>query len=480
MKRSTTLLLAAIVAVAAAPAYAVDVVVQASSTWGKKHDNAVSRIGGEIVWKHVESGTGVVRGSGDDFYAKLVKTKAFKYSARDVTINWQPGLKVSESRIDDGFVGDGVVANGGAIFPDDDARYPAQWAHPAIDTSGAWDGGCTGAGARVAILDGGLYDLHQDLDAQIDAACSVSFVGGQPYNNDTGTFWHGTHVASIVAGEDNLISGVGIAPEADIIGVKVLHSGSGSFSAILSGILYASDPAGFGADPGCKADIINMSLGVPGGVLRREAASRGEGANFLAIITNIMNYAARQNVLVVSSAGNEAIDFGQETNSVVVPGQLGNGVAISATAPVGWGTGATDYDTPASYSNFGEDLIWVSAPGGDANCYTAACDETCNIAGTSNPCWVYDLYIAACRGSGGSTTSSCWAAGTSMAAPVVSGVAALMKGANPALTRADLKELLKDSAWDSGAPGHDEFHGHGWVNASAACSAAMAFVPPVE
>lgn len=478
MKRSTTLLLAAIVAVAAAPSYAVDVVVQASSTWGKKHDQAVARVGGSVVWKHEASGTGLVRGEGDDFYAKLVKTKAFRYTGRDITLDWQPGLKVAESRIDDGSFSDGVGANGGAIFPNDDARYPAQWAHSAIDTAGAWTAGCTGAGVRVAILDGGLYHLHQDLDAQIDTACSVSFITGQPYNNDTGTLWHGTHVASIVAGEDNLVSGVGIAPEADIVGVKVLHNGSGPFSGILNGILYAADPAAFGADPGCKADIINMSLGIPDGVLRREAASRGEGANFLAIITNIMNYAARQNVLVVASAGNEAIDFGQESNAVVVPGQLGNGVAISATGPVGWGTGATDYDTPASYSNYGEDLVWVSAPGGDANCYTEACEETCSIASTSNPCWVYDMYIAACRGSGGSTSSSCFGAGTSMAAPVVSGVAALMKGANPALTRAELKELLKESAWDSGAPGHDEFHGHGWVNAADACAAAMAYVPP--
>src|SRR5881628_4251895 len=76
------------------------------------------------------------------------------------------------------------------------------------------------------------------------------------------TFWHGTHVAGIVAapggpGNSNLGT-VGIAPSATIIGVKVLHCGSGAFSWVIRGIVYAATPI---AQGGAGADIINMSLG---------------------------------------------------------------------------------------------------------------------------------------------------------------------------------------------------------------------------
>jgi subtilisin family serine protease len=461
MKRSTTLLLAAIVAVAAAPAFAVDIVVQSSTAWGKKHDQAVARVGGSVVWKHAPSGTGLVRGEGDDFYAKLVKTKAFKYTVHNVELRWQPEIE---------------PAGGTVVDPTDDDFYPYQWPHLAIDSEGAWAMGCDGTGARVAVLDGGIYTEHLDLVGQIDTACSVSFVPGQAFNTDTGTFWHGTHVAGIVVAGDNDFGTVGVAPGATVMGVKVLHGGSGGFDGILAGILYAADPELFGGDPACKADILNMSLGIPGGLPRNLFASRGEGANFLAIMTNIINYAARQDVLVVTATGNEGVDFGQAPNYVAIPAQLGNGIAVSATAPIGWMTGATNFDEPASYTNYGEELVWVSAPGGDFNCFTPECD----LLTDGLPNWVYDGYMSTIRGSDNSGLWYSWASGTSMAAPTASGVAALMKAANPALTRADLKELIKDTAWDSGAPGNDEFHGHGFVNAANACAAALAWTPPLE
>ena len=99
----------------------------------------------------------------------------------------------------------------------------------------------------------------------MDSAASRSFVEPDPtqtaaqnacraaYNCDTGTFWHGTHVAGIIAAVDNATGVVGIAPEATIVGVKALHAGSGSFGAIIQALLYASTDG--------RADIINMSLG---------------------------------------------------------------------------------------------------------------------------------------------------------------------------------------------------------------------------
>src|SRR5690606_5756278 len=77
--------------------------------------------------------------------------------------------------------------------------YSFQWAPRAVQAPDAWDAGHTGSGARIAILDGAIYSEHLDLKDNIDVAASASFVPGHAWNFDTGTFWHGTHVAGIAA-----------------------------------------------------------------------------------------------------------------------------------------------------------------------------------------------------------------------------------------------------------------------------------------
>lgn len=86
--------------------------------------------------------------------------------------------------------------------------------------------GYTGAGVRVAILDGGLFDAHPGLAAGVDGGASRSFAPGA-CNTDVGTFRHGTHVAGIVGARDDERGVIGIAPGATLIGVKVLHAGDG-------------------------------------------------------------------------------------------------------------------------------------------------------------------------------------------------------------------------------------------------------------
>ena len=135
----------------------------------------------------------------------------------------------------------------------DESFWAYQWAPQAIHAPEAWEAGFTGQGIRVAVIDGGIASNHIDLKDNIDLATSKSFVPGFNFNEDTGTFWHATHVAGIIAAEDNGIGTIGIAPHATIIALKALHDGSGSFNAIISAILYAANEA--------NADIINMSLG---------------------------------------------------------------------------------------------------------------------------------------------------------------------------------------------------------------------------
>lgn len=108
--------------------------------------------------------------------------------------------------------------------------------------------------------------------------------------------------------------------------------------------------------------------------------------------------------------------------------------------------------------------MWVSAPGGD-DAYPG--NENCTLplvspAGTiTRPCWVFDLVLSP----GSQSGSSFWAGGTSMAAPHVSGVAALPVQKYPGISVGDLKTLLKNTADDEGANGADPYHGHGFVNA---------------
>ena len=427
-------------------ANAENYVLQASK-WGSAQSAAVQAAGGTVVFGHGKSGLGLVSSDAADFAQRVAASGAFQSVKVDQVVQWQVPSPVED-----------------AVNPTNDTFYPIQWAHTAIESPAAWAAGCSGAGVRVAVLDGGIYSAHPDLAANIDTGCSASFVPGQPYNNDTGTFWHGTHVAGIVAAVDNNIGVIGVAPDAKIMGVKVLHAGTGSFGGVIGGILYASDPAAFGAAGCARADIINMSLGAV------FAKSEAGGGSLVAALNKAVNFAASKGVLVISAAGNDGIDFGQAFNYTSVPAESGSGIAVSATAPLGWAYGATNFDRPASYSNYGEGMVFVAAPGGDS-AYPG--DENCTLptaTGTITvPCWVFDLYLSTSRGTTANGGYS-WAAGTSMAAPTASGVAALILGANPGISLGNLKARLAAATTDSGKIGHDEFYGHGFVNARLACT----------
>ena len=82
---------------------------------------------------------------------------------------------------------------------------------------------------------------------------------------------------------------------------------------------------------------------------------------------------------------------------------------------------------------------------------------------------MFDLVLSTSRGAAASTTSYSFAAGTSMAAPAASAVAAMIKQKNPNISLGALKAALQNSAIDAGKNGADPFHGKGWVNALRAC-----------
>lgn len=391
-------------------------------------DKQVFRAGGAVTAKLHQIGVVIATSDDPEFTKKASKIRGVMTAAEDEWVQWiNPRICEDEGSVRSLSIGD------------DETYWPYQWAPRAIYAPDAWDAGARGSGVRVAILDGGIASNHLDLDANIDFGASASFVPGFNFNEEApGAFWHGSHVAGIVAAEDNGRGTIGIAPEATIIGVKVLHDGGGYFSWTIQGILYAADVAG--------ADLINLSLGA---LYARN--SRG-AAQLNSALGRAMNYAYQAGITIVASAGNDYLDLDHAGYWVKMPAEAQHVICVSATGPVGFAYGGADFDRPASYTNFGKSLVDLAAPGGDFVLYP-------------NGYWYCDMVMAPTYVSGINHYYS-WAAGTSQAAPHVAGVAALIIEAHGgSLHPAQVKAILQQSADDLGKPGNDEYYGMGRINA---------------
>ena len=325
MKKVILVVAAAILAAATASAAPRDFVLEAKGPLAQGHINAVRLAGGTVNFQH--AGTGLVMASSENagFAAQMTASGLFSSATPDRVVQWTPDVH------DQGLVE-------AAITPDNETFWNAQWAPRAIHAPEAWAAGCTGTGVRVAILDGGIHSTHLDLDGRLDVAASRSFVPGFAFNQDTGHL-----LARHPRGRHRRRGGqrhrhVGIAPEATLIGVKVLHSGSGAFSWVISGILYAATPI---AQGGGGADIINMSLGA---LFSRATPTV---ADLVAAMNKAVNYADRYGVLVVSSAGNDASTSTTPGTTSPLPAQSGSGIAVSATGPMGFGRIGADELPPA-------------------------------------------------------------------------------------------------------------------------------------
>jgi len=425
----------------------------------------VSAAGGTVTTSVDQIGVAVAASSDPGFAARAAKINGVADVTEDIDVQWVAPEQVVEA----GELSDAGSLNGATSFGATEAFRQIQWAPDAVSAPAAWDLGARGAGARVAILDGGIHSAHQDIAPNLDVAHSRSFVPGQPYNFDqardpqgvcrlTDTFWHGTHVAGIVGAPGQGLGTVGIAPSATLIGVKVLHCGSGSFAGVIAGIVYAATPI---AEGGAGADVINMSLGA-------QFARQGVGAAQLAVaLGKATTYAYQRGVTVVAALGNNATDLDHTANTVFVPAMSPHVIAVSATGPMGWALGANNLDRPASYTNFGQSAVTFAGPGGDFVLPgDAPCTKPVNPSGSlTRACWVFDLVLAPQRGAGSAINSYAWAAGTSMATPAVSGVAALIIGKFGRIGPAAVERRLRQSADDLGKPGNDDFYGGGRVNA---------------
>ena len=330
---------------------------------------------------------------------------------------------------------------------DDDRFFDLQWGHNYVGAQKAWANGVTGQGVRVAVLDGGFDLDHPDLAPNINLTLSADFTGEGLQYGLAGPFSHGTHVAGTIAAADNGFGVIGVAPNAELVLVKVLgDNGSGSFANVIAGIYHAASVG---------ADVINMSLGA---YIPRQGDGRGDARNVSALanaVGHAITYATQMGTTVITSAGNDAQDLDGDGSNVRFNNGMPNAIGISALAPMNWAgdPGANETLVPATYTNYGTSMVEFSAPGGDS-AYPG--NEGCVVAGLARPCWVFDLVFS--TGNNGWY----WSAGTSMAAPHAAGIAALIISENGgSMNPKQVVAEMRRRGLDLGKPGADDFYGRG-------------------
>lgn len=336
------------------------------------------------------------------------------------------------------------------FYQPDDEALPFQWHYPLIDLPAAWDSTVGSESVTVAVIDTGILSGHPDLRGQLvagydfvrDRGSAGDGDGLDPNPEDEGNIrspgpssYHGTHVAgTIAAAGDNAIGVAGVAYGTRIMPLRALgDGGAGTTYDVRQAVRYAAGLANdSGTVPERAADIINLSLG---------------GGPFSSIDQQLFEQLSARGIIVVAAAGNEA------TTAPQYPASYDGVLSVSAV----------DINRALTpYSNRGRSID-LAAPGGNNGAdfngdgYPDGVLSTGGV-GEPNPDFAYTFL-----------------SGTSMAAPHVAGVIALMRSVNPQLTAGDVEVLLRSGALtdDVGTPGQDEETGYGIINAYKSVLSAL-------
>ncbi|MEN3586398.1 S8 family serine peptidase [Streptomyces sp. ZYX-F-203] len=317
-----------------------------------------------------------------------------------------------------------------------DTEYDRQWdlfeSTAGMNVPDAWDE-ATGDGVNVAVIDTG-YVAHADLAANVVSGydfisdpwmaqdgggrdsnpadvgdwmdkgeCGIDADGDPVPSADTNNSWHGTHVAGTIAATAGNNKGIaGIAYDATIQPVRVLGKCGGTTADIIDAITWASGGSVSGVPSNSTpADVINMSLG-------------GEGTCD-AGTQSAINSAVSRGTTVVVAAGNDNLNA-----RLFNPASCGNVITVAASDRQG---------NRAYYSNYGS-VVDITAPGGETPSSSAnGIWSTLNTGSRSVGSDTYAAYQ-----------------GTSMAAPHIAGLAALMYEATPSITPAQVESTIKSNA----------------------------------
>ncbi|MGG0644970.1 S8 family serine peptidase [Sporosarcina gallistercoris] len=297
----------------------------------------------------------------------------------------------------------GIAETPVAPAPSTQITYPKRFA--LINTAPETIAPYTGKGVRVAILDSGIDVTHSKLSVK-GGFCALPkdqcAAGTVPYNDDLG---HGTHVAGILSAAKASNGTMGVAPGVELYAIKSINSyDSGRTIDIINGVEWAINN---------KIDILNMSI----------TTNRNDPALKL-----MLDKAYAAGMIIVAAAGNE--ETGDMIDSVQYPAKYPTVIA----------TTAINYNKERFLEASIGPEVELAAPGVDIlSTYPRAFDDDGKKDG------YYEL------------------SGTSMAAPHVSGIAALLKERFPELTNVRLRSILANSAEDLGAKGRDRQFGYGLV-----------------
>ena len=398
--------------------------------------SAARRATGTVAATSVAPGTAVVRIRDGESVAETIAELERRGAVADASPNWKARIAAfipndpGRARVAGGW--QNLQWN---LLADTGVNAPVAWAN----TIRAGRGG--GRGVTVAVLDTGVAYRNRGRFRRSPDLSRYRFTRGYDFVDrdrypldDNG---HGTHVASTVAeSAHNNVGVVGVAYGATLMPVRVLDKyGVGKSAGIAAGIRFAARNG---------ADIINLSF---------EFDRRVRTGDIPEII-DALRYARRRGALTVAASGNTGV------GTVAFPARADHVMSVGAT---------TEHGCQAVYSNRGSDLDIV-APGGGADAFLPEEGDRCRPADRSGR----DIYQMTFTGSVRRFGLPSGYTGTSMAAPHVSGVAALaiasrVLGRDPSPSA--LEAHLEATATDLGPRGRDDRYGAGRVDAAAATAA---------
>ncbi|MEZ3116106.1 S8 family serine peptidase [Halobaculum sp. MBLA0147] len=350
----------------------------------------------------------------------------------------------------------------------------------------------TGDGTRIGVIDDGVLGANPDDDfahpdlPNVRQDLSENFTadgeGPGPLNDD-----HGTHVAGTAAAAVNGAGVRGMAPDAEVVDLRVFSGAGASFADVAAAVVVGAAPEGApvtvsppanggSAFTGAGCDVLNLSLGTP--PIPEDSSGIGVTVDFLSAVGQ---FAVGQGALPVAAAGNDGTNL--DDGVIVLPAEADGYVSVGATGPIGYGwpvegrgtqvgpfTVERPIDTelptyePAFYTNYGAEGVDVTAGGGNVDpdgvgvvpIRRLLFDYVLSTTFQTDPDAPEDARLEAYTPSYGGKP------GTSFAAPNVSGFAALLyealgEDATPAAVRDRIESFAQPRpvgrAGETTAPG---------------------------
>jgi serine protease len=353
-----------------------------------------------------------------------------------------------------------------------DARYNDQWylsAKFGVNAPNAWSKTMGSKSVVVAVIDSGIT-AHPDLDNQVvpgydfvsDIASSNDGDGWDENNADPGDFfgtekssWHGTHVAGIIAAQSNSIGVTGVAPNVKIQPIRALGIDGGNSSDLIAALHWAAGMRVAGVqDNKTPAQVVNLSMGTDGYTPCR---LRGETTGATEVALAELKAAG---ITVITAAGNQ--------NAPAYESYPGNCYPTINVGATGFSGDRAFYSNYSVLDTTGQMVgVDISAPGGDG--------QTPGEAPAASGGQILSTLNDGLKGPGLPTYGI--EEGTSMAAPIVSGVVALIYSVKPGIAFDKVWDALKATATPFPVGSSCEvkkYCGAGIVNAGAAVAAAAA------